>query len=78
MEQAKLPDNANRKDTSGDPVRSESRDVSGSGGWNRSSVEASVMEVERRVPIDSRASHRHLEKSMNGAQSAKTQKLVCQ
>ena len=76
MEQAKLSDNANRKDTSGDPVRSESRNVSGSGGWNRSSVEASVMEVERRVPLDSRASHRHLEKSMNGAQSAKTQRIT--
>ena len=53
MEQVKLSGNANRKDTSGDPARSESRDVSGSGGWNRMSDEASVMEVERRVPLGS-------------------------
>ena len=76
MEQAKLTDNANRKDTSGINREVESRDVSVSGGWNRSSDEASVMEAERRVPLDSCASHRHLQKSMNGTQATKTQRIT--
>lgn len=76
MEQAKPSVDVNRNDTSGDPVRSESRDATDGGGWNRISVEASVMEVERGVPLDSRKSHHHLEKSMSGAQSTKTQRIT--
>ena len=49
MEQVKPAGNANRKDTSGNPGRSESRDVLAGGGWNRSSAETSVMRVERRA-----------------------------
>ena len=72
-EQVKPACNVNRKDTSGDPVRSESRDVYVGGGWNRSSAEASVMEVERRVPLDGQRRNHHLEKSMSGTLEAKTQ-----
>lgn len=73
MEQVKPAGNANRKDTSGNPVRSESRNVLAGGGWNRSSEDASVMEAERRVPLDSLRSNHHLEKSMSGTPKAKTQ-----
>ena len=76
MEQVKPACNVNRKDTSGAPVRSESRDVLAGGGWNRSSDEASVMEVERRVPLDSQRSNHHLEKSMSGTPKAKTQRIT--
>jgi hypothetical protein len=74
MEQVKPSGNANRKDTSGDPVRSESRDVPGGGGWNRSSAETSEMGAERRVPLDSLRSNRHLEERMSGTLKAKTQR----
>ena len=76
MEQVKPSDNENRKDTSGDPVRSESRDVSGGGGWNRSSDETSVIEAERRVPLDGLRSNHHLEKRMSGTLKAKTQRIT--
>ncbi len=76
MEQVKPACNAKRKDTSGDPVRSESRKVHAGGGWNRSSDEASVMEAERRVPLDSLQRNHHLEKSMSGTLEAKTQRIT--
>jgi hypothetical protein len=76
MEQVKPTGNENRKDTSGNPVRSESREVHVGGGWNHSSDEASVMGAERKVPLDSLRSNHHLEQSMSGAPKVKTQSIT--